>query len=97
MGEMRSSATYDLIDEASHIRAAGEDLALHKVHEAEKNHAGGYSVIEVESLLSREKWLEIDSMVLIPEGAFSMGTNLERADVQNRPQHIVKLARLLDR
>jgi len=91
MGEMRSSATYDLIDEASHIRAAGEDLALHKVHEAEKNHAVGYSAIEVESLLSKEKWLEIDSMILIPEGTFSMGTDLERADVQNRPQHTVKL------
>lgn len=91
MGEMRSSATYDLIDEASHIRAAGEDLALHSAHEAEKNHAVGYSFIEVESLLSREQWLEIDSMIFIPEGTFSMGTNLERADVQNRPQHTVNL------
>lgn len=91
MGEMRSSATYDLIDESSHIRAAGEDLVLHSEHEAEKNNAAGYSATEVESLLSKEEWLEIESMVLIPEGVFSMGTDLERADVQNRPLHTVKL------
>ncbi|MDO9100779.1 MAG: formylglycine-generating enzyme family protein [Candidatus Nitrotoga sp.] len=91
MGEMRTRATYELKDELSHIRAAGEDLVLHSAHEAEKNHAAGYSAIEIESLLSKEEWLEIDSMVLIPEGAFLMGTDLERADVQNRPQHSVKL------
>lgn len=91
MGDMRSSATYDLINESSHIRAAGEDLVLHSEHEAAKNHAAGYNEKEVESLLSKDEWLEIESMVLIPEGAFSMGTDLERADVQNRPQHTVKL------
>ncbi|CAH1388127.1 formylglycine-generating enzyme family protein [Candidatus Nitrotoga sp. M5] len=91
MGDMRSSATYDLKDEYSRIRAAGEDLVLHSRHEAEKNKAVGYSAIEVESLLSKEEWLEIESMVLIPDGAFLMGTDLERADVQNHPQHTVNL------
>lgn len=91
MGDMRSRATYDLREESLHIRAAGEDLVLHSEHEARKKHAAGYTAAEVESLLSREDWLEIESMVLIPEGEFFMGTDLERADIQNRPQHTVKL------
>ena len=91
MGEMRTRATYELKDEESHIRAAGEDLVLHSMHESEKNHAVGYSVTEVESLLTKEEWAEINTMILIPEGVFLMGTNLERSDAQNRPQHSVKL------
>jgi iron(II)-dependent oxidoreductase len=91
MGEMRTRVTYELKDESSHIRAAGEDLVLHSVHEAEKKHAVGYNATEIESLLSKDEWLEVESMVLIPEGTFSMGTDLERADAQNRPKHTVKL------
>ncbi len=44
MGEMRTRVTYELKDESSHIRAAGEDLVLHSVHEAEKKHAVGYNI-----------------------------------------------------
>jgi iron(II)-dependent oxidoreductase len=91
MGEMRTRATYELKDEDSHIRAAGEDLVLHSAHEAKKNHVAGYSAAEVEGLLTKEQWAEINTMILIPEGAFLMGTNLERSDAQNRPQHSVTL------
>ena len=91
MGEMRTHATYELKDEESHIRAAGEDLVLHSIHESEKKHAVGYSAAEVESLLTKEEWAEVNTMILIPAGEFLMGTNLERADAQNRPQHSVGL------
>ena len=91
MGDMRSRATYDLKEEALHIRAAGEDLVLHSQHEARKKHAVGYSATEIENFLTKEQWLEIESMVLVPGGSFLMGTDLERADIQNRPQHTVKI------
>jgi iron(II)-dependent oxidoreductase len=91
MSEMRTHATYELKDEALHIRAAGEDLVLHSVHEADKNRITGYSLAEVEGLLSKQEWLEVNSMLQIPAGHFLMGTDLERADAQNHPQHTVKL------
>lgn len=96
MAELRNAATYDLKEESSRIRAAGEDMALHNtalrnVQENDKNLTSNYSASEAESLLSKAEWLELDSMVLIPAGAFLMGTDMERADEQNRPQHTVKL------
>jgi formylglycine-generating enzyme required for sulfatase activity len=42
-------------------------------------------------LVSREQWEELDSMVRIEAGSFFMGTNLERADEQDKPQHKVML------
>jgi gamma-glutamyl hercynylcysteine S-oxide synthase len=91
MADMRNAATYDLKEESTRIRAAGEDIALHRVHEANKNRATGYDLADVESLLSKDVWQEINSMVQIPAGMFLMGTNSDRADAQDRPQHKVDL------
>lgn len=91
MADMRNAATYDLKEESARIRAAGEDIALHSAHEANKNRAAGYDLAEVESLLSKDAWKEINSMVQIPAGTFLMGTNSDRADAQDRPQHKVDL------
>jgi len=97
MGEMREKATYDLKDEPAHERAAGEDITLHARNEQHKKAAANtpsvsYSVEEAQGLLSKEKWDELDSMVLIAAGPFAMGTNYERADAQDHPQHSVNLS-----
>jgi len=91
MSDMRKAATYNLKEESSRIRAAGEDISLHQAHEANKNRATGYSVDEAQRLLSKDQWLELDSMIQIPQGPFIMGASSERADPQDRPQHTVKL------
>ena len=88
LGDMRKLATYDLKEERTRVRAAGEDIALQETHEA--GHADrGYTVAEAQRLLSREQWQQLDTMVPIAAGAFSMGTDLERADPQDKPQHTV--------
>jgi len=91
MADMRKAATYDLKEEGARIRAAGEDITIHAAHEANKHHVVGYSVAEVANLLTKDEWAELDSMVQVPAGPFIMGTNYERADPQDRPQHSVKL------
>jgi iron(II)-dependent oxidoreductase len=95
MGEMRDKATYDLRDEPAHERAAGEDIALHARNEHRKELAAashaGYTIDEVKALLLPEQWTELDSTIDIPAGTFPMGTNYDRADVQDRPQHAVRL------
>jgi gamma-glutamyl hercynylcysteine S-oxide synthase len=96
MGEMRDKATYDLREENAHLRAAGEDIALHARNEHLKETAQGertsYSVEEAQALLPKEQWDELDTMIDVPAGAFLMGTNFERADAQDRPQHAVRLS-----
>jgi iron(II)-dependent oxidoreductase len=91
MAEMRNLATYDLKDESAHIRAAGEDITLHYHDEHDINRQAGYSAAEVAGLLRKEQWTELDSMILVPAGMFLMGTDLERADAQDHPQHKVNL------
>jgi len=94
MGEMRDKATYDLKEEPAHERAAGEDIALHARNEHGKAAAAaatGYTIEEAQSLLSKAQWEELDSTVLIAAGPFLMGTNFDRADPQDRPQHTVRL------
>ncbi|MDX8400357.1 MAG: formylglycine-generating enzyme family protein [Gallionellaceae bacterium] len=91
MADMRNAATYDLKEEASRIRAAGEDITIHAADEAKKDRMPGYSVTDAGMLLSKDEWAELDSMVEIPAGSFLMGTDYERADAQDRPQHSVKL------
>ena len=91
MADMRKAATYDLKEEHARIRAAGEDIVIHAAHEANKNQAAGYNATEIETLLTKDEWAELDSMVQIPAGPFMMGTNYDRADPQDRPQHTVKL------
>jgi len=91
MEDMRRLATYDPKDMNRHIRAAGEDITLHHEHEFGANHVVGYTPVEVEALLPKNKWAELDAMVTISAGSFVMGTNLERADAQDHPQHTVIL------
>jgi gamma-glutamyl hercynylcysteine S-oxide synthase len=91
MGEMRALATYNLKEESTRIRAAGEDIAIHEQNEERKNQAAGYTVAEAEALLTREQWQELDSTVLIPAGKFLMGTDLKNTDAAAHPQHSVYL------
>lgn len=91
MGEMRALATYNLKEESSRIRAAGEDIALHEQNEHRLNQSLGYTLAEAEALLSKEQWQEFDSMVQIPAGKFLMGTDSKSADASSHPQHAVTL------
>ncbi|OIR19346.1 serine/threonine-protein kinase pkn1 [mine drainage metagenome] len=91
MGEMRALATYNLKEESSRIRAAGEDIALHEENENRKNQGVGYAPAEAEALLTPEQWKELGTSVLIPAGKFQMGTNLKNADAASHPQHTVQL------
>lgn len=91
MADMRSKASYDLKEMHSKIRAAGEDITLNKRRASEGAVAVAYTPAEVEALLTPEQWREVDSTILIPAGEFVMGTDRERDDVQNRPQHRVVL------
>lgn len=89
MGEMRALATYNLKEESTRIRAAGEDIALHEDNEHSKIVAVGYTVAEADALLTQDQWKELDSMITIPAGKFVMGTNLKNADAVSRPEHAV--------
>jgi gamma-glutamyl hercynylcysteine S-oxide synthase len=91
MGEMRALATYNLKEESTRIRAAGEDIAIHEQNEERKNQAAGYTVAEAEALLTKEQWQELDSTVPIPAGKFLMGTDLKNTDAASHPQHTVYL------
>ena len=91
MGEMRSLATYNLKEESSRIRAAGEDIYLHAQNEYQAIKSIKYTLAEAEALLTKERWLELEAMVPIPAGSFLMGTNSQSANDTNRPQHAVNL------
>ena len=91
MGEMRALATYNLKEESTRIRAAGEDIAIHEQNEERKNQAVGYTVAEAEALLTKEQWQELETTVLIPAGKFRMGTDLKTTDAASRPEHVVNL------
>jgi len=91
MGEMRNLATYNLKEEASHIRAAGEDIARHELNERPLTRITGYTVAEAQALLPEARWQELDTSVLIPAGPFLMGTNSETANEVDKPQHTVNL------
>ena len=96
MDEMRGKASYNLKDMNSHLRAAGEDIALHEQNEARKRNSPGvsqvaYTIEEAQALLPEERWAELDTMIDIPAGAFPMGTDLPQADPQDHPQHQVQL------
>jgi gamma-glutamyl hercynylcysteine S-oxide synthase len=91
LADMRRMATYDLVEESKRVRAAGEEITLHEAHEAGGTGSAGYSLVEAQRLLSREQWEDLDRMVRVPAGPFSMGTDLERADEQDKPRHGVTL------
>jgi iron(II)-dependent oxidoreductase len=90
LGDMRRMATYDLSEESTRVRAAGEEITLHQKHETGPV-ATGYNVVEAQRLVDREQWEDLDRMVLVPAGRFIMGTDLERADEQDKPRHVVVL------
>ena len=91
MDEMRSMASYRLEEEQKHIRAAGEEIELQKVHEETKNAEYTYTENALTAMISPDKWKELKQEVLVPAGAFIMGTSMARADLQDRPQHNVSL------
>ncbi|MBI5919944.1 MAG: formylglycine-generating enzyme family protein [Nitrosomonadales bacterium] len=91
VSDMRNKATYDLKEESSRVRAAGEDVSLHKINEDNKDVVAGYTQDQIETLIPQAEWAELDQTVLITAGEFQMGTDLERADAQNHPQHGVQL------
>ncbi len=95
MEEMRSKAGYDVKDMDKHIRAAGEDIQRHRQHESQESAEKTYTPAEIQSMLAEEQWREIDTMVNIPAGEFLMGTNYERADAQDQPEHVLNLQAIL--
>ena len=91
MADMKNRATYDLTDMKDHMRAAGEDIARHRDNESLKQAEKVYQLTDLDALLTKEQWQELDAQVTIPAGDFLMGTDSERADKYNRPQHTVSL------
>ena len=91
MAQMRSDSTYNLKDEPQRIRAAGEDIQLHKENEHPTGKVSSYTVAEAQALLSPKQWHELDTMITIPAGDFVMGTDKPQADAQDKPAHHVRL------
>ncbi len=87
MEDMRSKAGYKLEEEHAHIRAAGEDIQLQRVHEEQTHASASYTLAEVESLLPHDQWQELATLINVPAGPFIMGTDNVRADIQDQPQH----------
>jgi len=92
MADMRDKAGYDLKDEAAHIRAAGEDIVLHRMHKGREIGNVSLSVMEVEAMLPEATWTDLASFIDIPAGEFKMGTDRRQTDVQNTPEHVVTTA-----
>ncbi len=87
MDSMRAKAAYDLAEEKNRIRAAGEEITRQAKHEFGNTMVSGYSIDEVQSLIDPAQWRELDTQIPIPAGEFIMGTDLQRADPQNKPAH----------
>ncbi len=92
MADMRDRATYDLSELEDHLRAAGEDITRHALHERGKVKAG-FTEYDVTGLLSKDKWQEVETMIRIPAGPARMGTNRKGADPQNQPEHSVDMGK----
>jgi len=89
--EMPGKATYDTAEIKTHIRAAGEDIVLQERQETGKRKEDKYTLAEVEAMLPKEKWAELDTMITVPAGPFKMGSDRARTGAQNRPAHEVNL------
>jgi len=92
MDQMRDLASYDLKEEQSRLRAAGEIHFRNKDYEKRRNESPPYSVAEVQVLLTEAQWAEVNTMIMVPAGPFIMGTDNKKTDAQNRPAHRVELA-----
>ena len=67
MADMRSRATYDVKEEALHIRAAGEDIARHQEHQVTSmTGVQTYGIEEVNGLLNAEQWAEFSKALDAP-------------------------------
>lgn len=91
MNDMRSKVTYDISEAREQQRAAGQDLFIVTDHQFRPGLDTSYTVEEAEALLTPEQWAEIDTMIRIPAGPYALGTDLQRADAQNRPAHMVEM------
>ena len=91
MAEMRDMSTYNAKDISARIRAAGEDIQLHRENEHPEGKVATYTVAEAEALLSAKQWHELGTMITIPAGDFIMGTDRAQADAQDQPAHHVNL------
>lgn len=91
MRDMRGKIAYDETQIKEKLRAAGQDLFIQGEHELRLTHKDTYSVAEAEALLSADEWRELETMITIPAGRFIMGTDFNRADVQDKPQHTQSL------
>ena len=91
LGDMRRLSTYNPKDMSKHIRAAGEEITLHREHEYGNQKYKGYSKAQVRALLTKKQWADLDTMITIPAGYFIMGTNDPNTDPQDHPQHKVYL------
>lgn len=89
---MKGKATYDVAEVDQRVRAAGEDLALNRKNEHRVDTHASYTIDEAEALLTPDQWRELDVMVEVPAGEFRMGTDRERSDAQDRPEHRVEVA-----
>lgn len=87
MEDMRARASYDVADMPERIRAAGEEITRHRVHEEKPETYVTYGVEEVNGLLNAEQWQMLQETVLVPAGSFEMGTNSKKADDYNKPAH----------
>lgn len=90
MEDMRDKATYDLAEMKDHLRAAGEDIVLHRRHEEQQQAEKTYAWNELEALLSADQWAMLNERVSIPAGPFKMGTDAKRSDEYNKPLHVVE-------
>lgn len=90
MDEMRGKAGYDVRDMHEHIRAAGEEIY---VQEANEKYGAGirtYTPDEARALLGDEQWRDVEWMISIPAGVFTMGSDDPRTNEQNKPAHQVR-------
>lgn len=89
MLDMRNRANIDLTKEETYYRAAGEETFRQTIHEYGPEDIKTYTVESATALLTPELWAEVNSMISIPAGSFTMGTNNPKSDDYNGPEHEV--------
>ncbi len=90
MDEMRGKAGYDVTDVHEHIRGAGEEIYLQEANEKRGKETQSYTSGEADALLGEEEWRDVAWMISIPAGVFTMGSDDERTNEQNKPAHRVR-------
>jgi len=90
MDEMRGKAGYNVDEMHDHIRSAGEEISLQANNEHYGTASLSYTAGEALNLLNDAQWLDVKSMVSVPAGVFTMGSDDPRTNAQNRPAHKVR-------